>query len=206
MKFKSTDIRKIERFFNHVRKDVYPESPTITHSEITQKMFDYFITRYHLLPNSRILDVGCGQGVAFELFVRKGFSPVGITLNSEDFSLCKQKGYDVHKMDQSFLDFDDQEIDFIWCRHCLEHSVMPMFTLMELFRVLKNKGYLYIEVPAPDTCCHHQSNKNHYSVFGKSMWAELIKRAGFHILEILDIDHTVPAGLDTYWVFIQMKP
>ena len=76
----------------------------------------------------------------------------------------------------------------------------------EFFRILRPEGYLYIEVPAPDTSCQHQTNQNHYSVLGKSMWIELIRRTGFIFLESLDITFEVPAGPDTYWAFIQKKP
>jgi SAM-dependent methyltransferase len=126
-------------------------------------------------------------------------------LNDEDVSICKQKGYKVYEMDQSFLDFPEEEFDFIWCRHCLEHSIFPYFTLSEFHRVLKRRGYLYVEVPAPNTSCYHERNQNHYSVLEKSMWKELIKRAGFTVLDIMGISLEVPAGPDTYWAFIQQK-
>jgi len=111
-------------------------------------------------------------------------------------------------MDQSFLEFAENYFDFVWCRHCLEHSIFPYFTLLEIARVIKPEGYLYIEyieVPAPDTSCKHQTNKNHYSVLGKSMWLDLIKRSGLEILQILDIQFNVPAGPDIYWAMIQKK-
>lgn len=77
--------------------------------------------------------------------------------------------------------------------------------MQEISRVIKPEGYLYIEVPAPDTSCKHQTNKNHYSVLGKSMWLYLIKRSGFEILQVLDINFNVPAGPDIYWAIIQKK-
>lgn len=136
----------------------------------------------------------------------QGFFSDRIALNDKDVLECKQKGYEVYEMDQSFLDFNEEEFDLIWCRHCLEHSIFPYFTLIEFFRVLKHNGYLYIEVPAPDTSANHQTNQNHYSVLGKSMWIELIKRVGFKILDINDISFEVATGPDTYWAFTQQKP
>ena len=53
-----------------------------------------------------------------------------------------------------------------------------------------------MEVPAPDTSCQHQQNRNHYSVLGKTMLAGLIDRAGFRIRDVLDITFGVPAGPD----------
>lgn len=188
-----------------IQRETYPEPPTSLHTSLTNKMLDYFCNNYHLPSGSKILDVGCGQGVALKLFTGKGFNPIGITLNTEDLAICHQKGFSVYEMDQSFLEFDEDEFDFIWCRHCIEHSVFPYYTLTELFRVLKPEGHLYIEVPAPDTSCRHQTNKNHYSVLSKSMWAELISRTGFNILEIIDIDFEDYPGPDTYYAFIQKK-
>ena len=199
-------IKRLQSFLNKIKNSTYPEPPSEPHISITKKMINYVNNKIQLRPGSKILDVGCGQGPALEIFLANGHSPIGITLNQEDLSVCKEKGYTVYEMDQSFLDFDDQEFDFIWCRHCIEHSIFPFFTLSELFRVLRSKGHLYIEVPAPDTVSRHQINKNHYSVMGKSMWAALITRAGFHLIEEVDISFEIPAGADTYYAFFQQKP
>ena len=198
-------IEKIERFLEKIEKETYPEPPAEPHLSITRKMFDHVNTKHAIPQGSKILDVGCGQGLALELFTQKGFQPTGIALNAEDVMVCRKKGYNVHQMDQSFLAFDDESFGFIWCRHCIEHSIFPYFTLSELFRTLKPEGYLYLEVPAPDTSCRHQTNENHYSVLGKSMWIELIKRTGFVFYEAVDISFDVPAGPDMYWAFIQQK-
>ncbi len=204
---KSDNVRaqKLNNFLEKIKSETYPEEPSSLHSTITRQVIELIIKNNLLQKNSRVLDVGCGQGVALELFKREGFSTVGITLNSVDVSVCKEKGYEVYEMDQSFLDFDDEEFDFIWCRHCLEHSIFPYFTLSEFFRVLKPGGYLYVEVPALDTVCNHQSNENHYSVLGKSMWVELIERSGFKMVNFVDIPVDLKIGTDHYLSFLQQK-
>jgi SAM-dependent methyltransferase len=205
MKLDQEKINRLETFFKKIMEDTYPEPIMEPHFSITKKMIDYFFDKYSISPDSKIIDVGCGQGAALELFSAKGFRPIGVTLNAEDVMICNRKGFETYQMDQSFLNFPDQEFEFIWCRHCLEHSIFPYFTLCEFFRLLKTKGYLYIEVPAPDTSCHHERNQNHYSVLGKSMWIELIKRSGFNVLDTIDLSFEVPAGPDIYWAFIQQK-
>lgn len=123
-------------------------------------------------------------------------------MGSEDLAACRQAGFDVRKMDQSFLDFGDAEFDLLWCRHCLEHSIFPYFTLNEFHRVLKPGGMLYVEVPACDTPSAHHNHPNHYSVLGKSMWLKLMTCSGFEVVELVDLSFSVPAGPDTYWAFI----
>lgn len=206
MQLDQSKTQKLEQFLTRIAKETYPEPPSELHTGITKGMVDYFLNKFPIPPSAKILDVGCGQGVALEIFKDKGYQAIGITLNEVDVQACQQKGYTVYAMDQSFLEFQDQEFDLIWCRHCLEHSIFPYFTLSEFFRVLKPQGYLYVEVPAPDTSCGHQTNPNHYSVLGKSMWADLIKRSGFELLDIVDINFKVTAGPDTYWAFTQRKP
>jgi SAM-dependent methyltransferase len=196
---------RLERFLTKIRAEIYPEFPSTLHSDITRKMLEHVCARVRLPENARVLDIGCGQGVALELLRARGFQPTGIGLGAVDLEACRRQGFHVEEMDQSFLDFADGAFDFVWCRHCLEHSILPYFTLSEMHRVLAPAGHLYIEVPAPDTSCAHQANKNHYSVLGKSMWTELIRRTGFHILEVIDLTFTTGAGPDVYWAFICRK-
>ncbi|MBP2291349.1 class I SAM-dependent methyltransferase [Azospirillum rugosum] len=194
---------RLDDFLRKIRKDVYPEPQHPMHTTITQRMIDHLFGKYPE-ANGRILDVGCGQGAALEEFRKRGAQPVGIALG-EDCEICRANGFDVHEMDQSFLDFPDRSFDTVWCRHALEHSVLPHFTLHGFHRVLRPGGYLYVEVPAPDTACRHQENQNHYSVMGPSMWVELIKRNGFALLDAISIDFETGMGPDVYHSFIAQK-
>lgn len=205
MKLERSQIEKLENFLEKIKSETYPEPSSPIHTKITRQMFAKFMKLFPLSPPAKILDIGCGQGVALELFQNQGFDPIGITLNSEDVAVCQQKGYEVYEMDQSFLDFPDASFDFVWCRHCIEHSIFPYFTLSEIYRVLKPQGFFYLEIPAPDTVCNHEANINHYSVLGKKMWKKLLHKSGFKVLKVLDIQFHTRLGMDTYWAMIQKK-
>jgi ubiquinone/menaquinone biosynthesis C-methylase UbiE len=205
VKLETAHVARFEQFLQTIASQTYPEPPSGQHDEISRQMVDLVWTKCGLPPNAKVLDVGCGQGVALKLFAAKAADAVGVTLNQTDVDVCQSLGYRVQKMDQSFLEFPDASFDLVWCRHCLEHSIFPYFTLSGFHRVLKPGGWLYVEVPAPDTSCAHQTNRNHYSVLGKSMMGSLIERSGFRIADVLDITFTVPAGPDMYWAFIQQR-
>jgi SAM-dependent methyltransferase len=196
---------RLDAFLARLKADVYPEPPSGAHGSITARVYQRLTETRPLPAGARVLDVGCGQGPALALFRRDGHHATGITLG-EDVEICRAAGYDVQEMDLHFLDFPDGSFDLVWCRHAIEHSVMPYFTLSEIFRVLKPGGTAYIEVPAPDTACRHQANPNHYSVLGKSMWLALMYRSGFADIDQFDIGFNVPVGPDQYWGFILRRP
>ncbi|OGR23531.1 MAG: methyltransferase type 11 [Desulfuromonadales bacterium GWD2_54_10] len=199
-------LARLVSFIDKIESETYPETPTIIHSEITAKMVDLLLSKYAIRTDARILDIGCGQGPALDLFRDKGYvGAVGVTLNDEDVRICRENGHDVRKMDQSFLEFPNDSFNFVWARHVIEHSVFPYFTLTEFARVLSPGGTLYLEVPAPETSCHHETNSNHYSVLGRGAWLSLLGRCGFVIRDEVSYKFPTPMGPDEYWGFICSK-
>lgn len=198
------DFSRLDALMDRLAGDVYPEPPAEPHLRITEMVISHFCRDGIIASGKRVLDVGCGQGIALQRFTDLGMDAVGITLGP-DFEICRNKGLKVRQMDQSFLEFDDEEFDFLWCRHVLEHSIFPLFTLTEYSRVVKPGGHIYVEVPAPDTPCAHQANPNHYSVLGESMWVRLFEKVGLSVIQSFALNFAVPAGPDVYWAFLLTK-
>lgn len=199
------DFSHLNAFLEKIEADIYPQEPSFSHSDITSKGLDLLEKMFPLWAGMKVLDVGCGQGPALEFFRAKNTDYLGITLDEEDIAACRSQGFNVAKMDQSFLTMADQSQDLIWARHVVEHSVFPLFTLHGFNRVLRPGGMLYLEVPAPETSCHHERNPNHYSVFSKGSWRSLLERSGFKVLGDVDYSFEVPAGPDVYWGFYCLK-
>jgi SAM-dependent methyltransferase len=195
---------RLDQFLTSLVGDVYPETPSEPHLSITRKTIEELAQTGVLKPGMKALDIGCGQGLALERFREIGVEAVGLTLGS-DYEACRAKGFDVHQMDQNFMDFPDASFDFLWCRHVIEHSIAPLFTLSEYRRLVKPDGHVYIEVPAPDTSAHHETNPNHYSVLPLSSWLSLFPRAGLALERSVALNFTAPCGPDTYWAFL-LKP
>jgi len=199
------DTTRLASFIAARAAETYPEPRMESHTGITAQMAALVAP---LLPTgARVLDVGSGQGPALEWFEAHGFNAHGITTNRDDFTACAER-----KLDVSICEMHDlhnwmasHPFDCIWARHVLEHSVIPFFVLHEFARVLKPGGILYAEVPGPGTTSHHETNANHYSVMGEDMWASLIARAGFEILESRYINLETLVGADVYFSFIAKK-
>lgn len=196
---------RLHAFLGSLETDVYEEPPAEPHLSITRMVVHSLDRSTFLVKGARILDVGCGQGWALKLFGKLGYRALGLTLGP-DYEVCKAAGYEVLAMNLHDLDLPDASFDLVWCRHALEHSIFPLFTLHEFRRLLVAGGLIYVEVPAAETACRHETNPNHYSLFTKPVWLELFAKAGLTVAKAMDFNVTVPDGPDQYWGFLLRSP
>ena len=179
---------KILKFLDKVSKEVYSEPDTEMHMKmIDQIVPDLEKNQIGSNKDQAILDVGCGQGYAMTKFKEIGFTNIqGITMSDEDVKATQDRGFKCENMDQSFMTYQDESFDFLFVRHCLEHSPFPYLTLGEYKRVLKTGGKIYIEMPAPDNHRPLEYIPNHYSIMGAKQWAALILRHQLQIIVATD--------------------
>lgn len=214
------DYKRLDAFLDECRADVYPEpyedpsrrSAVEIAPTITKDVIDKLVENDQLRSGARVLDVGCGRGLAIPHFLALGCRYVGISLGTEDLDISREVALESLRpessppeltcLDQSFIPVSFGSFDLIWARHVLEHSPFPYFTLKGLRAHCKTGGFMYAEVPSPDTIAHHETNPNHYSVLPKSMWRSLFKRSGFVWKAGWDIKLDLESGPDWYWGFI----
>lgn len=181
------DLIKL-KFYNEwlYTAHIYDEGDSQMHEKLTTQIVSQYIDPLNIPKDAAILDIGSGPGYFLDEMKTRGYTNVtGIGLSPGDNEICERKGHIIKKYDISFLPqkdgYYDESVDFIFCRHALEHSPYPIFTLMEYNRVLKQGGKLYIEVPAPNGDRKHEYNVNHYSILGENQLAALLQRTGFDI-------------------------
>ena len=190
---------KYEKFLAYERRaysTVYSEREGSFHDDIIRQLASTFLPQLTKANHAMIIDIGSGPGIFLESARALGYQNlVGVTLSDEDVTACQQRGFQTIKSSMSDLDLADESVDVIWCRHALEHSPYPLFTLYEFDRVLRPQGRMLIEVPAPDNARAfiHEYNPNHYSIMGLRMWDGLFEKSGFEIDQYfnstIDVDH-----------------
>jgi SAM-dependent methyltransferase len=194
------DLIKL-KFFNEwlYTAHMYDEGEAPFHQNLTKTVVENYIDPLNLPKDALIMDMGCGPGYFLDLMKERGYTNlIGVTLSEVDTKICRDKGHNIKQYDMSFIPqkdgFHDESVDFIFCRHALEHSPYPVITLAEYNRLLKDKGKIYIEVPSPDCDRKHEYNLNHYSILGIKMWDALFTRTGFatDICNTLEFDIELP--------------
>jgi ubiquinone/menaquinone biosynthesis C-methylase UbiE len=199
---------KLKFYYDFVLGQVYDEGHSPFHQAITKDVVEKFIDPMNLPKTAEILDLGCGPGYFLDEMKQRGYiNMTGLTLSPGDIEICQEKGHKISRSDMNFLAQADESQDLLFCRHSLEHSPFPYITLLEYNRVLKPRGYLYIEVPQPNCDQTHENNRNHYSILDKTMWLSLLSRTGFDVtwyeycfpVEFLDERGSVE---EKYYIFV----
>ena len=185
---------------------VYTEYETNLHKEITESMFSQFFEVSGLQEGAYILDLGCGMGSAWKSMRKVDARIVAISPNKEEIKNAENEGISCFFSLESLEKRKDWcDFDAIWARHSLEHTINPFETLLLMKSVLKDEGWVYVEVPSPDTCSNHEANPNHYSVLGDLMWKNLMYRAGFEVFMFGEIKIDLEIGKDKYFWYILRK-
>ena len=191
---KVVDIVKL-KFYNEYlyTQHLYDEEDAGWHKDLTEQIIVTYIDPLELPKDAQIVDLGCGPGYFLDEMKKRGYeNVVGVTLSPKDYKSNTEKGHKIKRYDFTWLPqhdgFEDEKFDLIFCRHTLEHSPYPIFSLMEFNRILKPNGKIYIETPAPLNDRPHEFNLNHYSIFDAQMLIALMLRTGFEITVVNNLE------------------
>jgi 2-polyprenyl-3-methyl-5-hydroxy-6-metoxy-1,4-benzoquinol methylase len=143
--------------FDHIRDDFYENSEMhgenlpVIQNLINESNFDderRFEFLKLLLPNRSVLDFGCGMG---------SFLSKAKMLASKAHGVEPEKRLAEHFKRMDLTVYDDiskvpskNKYDIVTLFHVLEHFADPRATLIELSKLLEEKGQIIIEVPNSD--------------------------------------------------------
>lgn len=110
--------------------------------------FSHLLDRHSPKNPTRILEVGCGQGIRTELMARKfpGAEVVGLDRSAELIAEARQHPRVEYKLGNLYhLPYADQTFDFVYARLVFMHLTDPKLACAETFRVLRPGGRVLIE-------------------------------------------------------------
>lgn len=106
--------------------------------------------RDNINKNSKVIDVGCGDGVLGKFLIeQKDCEVFGIDISNYALSIAESRGIKVQSCDVSTdtFPFPMDFFDFAVLSCSLEHIMAPIHALSETHRVLKPNGYAIITLP-----------------------------------------------------------
>jgi 2-polyprenyl-6-hydroxyphenyl methylase/3-demethylubiquinone-9 3-methyltransferase len=126
-------------------------SPLQLLARLNPARFAYFDPLVHHWAGLRVLDVGCGGGLAAACLVQRGARVVGLDLSQASLhvaarQLCRSGGLEAVFIcgRAEALPFADASFEVVWCTDVLEHLADLPAALAQMARVLKPGGlFLY---------------------------------------------------------------
>jgi len=135
----------------------------------------------YLKPNIKILDIGSSNNAFVDLMNEKNYDAYGLELSNEAKKFKKVFNNDLLKL--SFL---SEEFDFITLHDVIEHFIEPQKYIIEIYRILSQKGKLIIDLPNffVDEGKHHWKKIEHLWFLTEDQAKLFFNDCNFKILEI----------------------
>ncbi|MBI4407880.1 MAG: class I SAM-dependent methyltransferase [Candidatus Kerfeldbacteria bacterium] len=105
---------------------------------------------YHVTPNSKVLDIGCGNGASLLDIQAQGAEAVGTEEDRNVEPIAKALHLQIHFGDVSTSTYADQSFDFITMSQLLEHIPDPAAFLKRVSQKLKPTGQIIMSFPNID--------------------------------------------------------
>lgn len=154
--------------------------------------------------SKNFLDIGCGEGYTLIESNKREFKTFGIDISDNRISEVKNLNITFYAGDLLKANFPNSFFDIIYMDSVLEHLVDPFSYLLEINRVIKNDGVIYIGVPNEDSLFDKFRSlvfkimyngrvasqikpflpPFHVSGFNKKSLKLIIEKAGFNLIEL----------------------
>lgn len=136
-----------------------------------------------------LMDFGCGGGFLLNQFQNK--QKIGFEINKHAHEQCKQFGIQVY---DDFNDICDNSIDVVISNHALEHVPLPLESLTQLHKKVKNNGKVVIVVPCEQPYengfDYRENDQNqHLHTWCPMTLGNLAKLAGFNVKSCTAFHH-----------------
>jgi 2-polyprenyl-3-methyl-5-hydroxy-6-metoxy-1,4-benzoquinol methylase len=100
-----------------------------------------------LIPNGRILDVGCNNGEMVGWMTQHGWDTYGVEIIPKEAAAATERGMKVFCGELMDAGYQANFFNVVTMNHVLEHVHSPSQALGEVYRILKPGGMVFINVP-----------------------------------------------------------
>ncbi|MEK6967027.1 MAG: class I SAM-dependent methyltransferase [Nanoarchaeota archaeon] len=105
------------------------------------------IQKYHHKPG-KLLDIGCNIGTFMKVAQDDGWETVGVEFNKSAAAFGRKKfGLEILDRDFMKVKFKPSSFDVVAMNDVIEHVTDPVATLIEVRRILKKGGLLFMTTP-----------------------------------------------------------
>ena len=105
---------------------------------VAKRTVDMEIIADWVEPNTRVLDLGCGEGALLDFLVQqKKISAVGVDLDFNKITACVRRGLDAYQGDMTefMRAFPDRHFDRVICSRTVQELADPTTVILEALRV-----------------------------------------------------------------------
>jgi SAM-dependent methyltransferase len=129
----------------------------LTLTDLSPKTVPIEVREYISSKESRVLELGCGRGIAVIQLHREGYSAKGYEVEGgypkSSKNLCQEVGIDWDSLfdiggADSRLPYENNSFDLVWTDQVLEHVEDLNFFLSEVKRVLRPGGIFWARFPS----------------------------------------------------------
>lgn len=147
------EIKINEAGWRYLYNDEYFNDYTTWHERSRRKDRQQRIKKLERLLKNKVenfLDIGCGEGLMLVEGLNSGWNVFGVDIADNRIEIAKKKEIKFEKTDLLNAKLPENYFDCVYCDSVLEHILNPMEYLLEINRILKPGGIVYIGVPNED--------------------------------------------------------
>lgn len=143
----TVDPQEVAKFAQHANQWWNLDGPLKTLHDINPVRLD-FMSKFTLLNDKSVLDVGCGGGILSEGMALQGANVIGLDVEPEAVAAAIKHAQvnqlSVEYVCQSIEAFSAGPFDIITCMEMLEHVPDPRWVIEHMARLLKPGGLLFL--------------------------------------------------------------
>lgn len=131
--------------------EIYPTSRDEKNNFIGHDSYPWYpilLKRIHKYKKTgELLELGCNNGIFLEMAKKAGFNCLGVEIDQVAASEAQKMSRNVLFGDFTKIDFQNKKYDVIVMNHVLEHIPNILDVPAKLASLLKDDGYIFINVP-----------------------------------------------------------